>query len=69
MCYLPTWPFFKGGSGGMPPRLPPPDRYRHFDWSLLPSNRDSDDEDDSIKPQPRCIQRVEFQTPVSVYKV
>ena len=64
MCYLPTWPFFTGGRGEMPPKSPPPpDRHhRHFDWSLL-SNFDG--VDDSVKPQPRCIQRIEYLTPVA----
>ena len=64
MCYLPTWPFFTGGSD-IPEKSPPPDRYHHFDW-LLRTNSDGDD--DSVKPQPRCIQRVEFQTPASEVK-
>ena len=64
MCYLPTWPFFTGGRGDhdIPGRLSSPIRYHHFDWSVR-SNFNF--VDDSVKPQPRCIQRVEFQTPVS----
>ena len=65
MCYLPTWPYFTGGPGEMLPKLPPPGRHRHFDWSLLPN---FDGVDDSVKPQPRCIQRIEYLTPVA-YKV
>ena len=69
MCYLPTWPFFTGGRGGMPPRLPPPDRHHHFDWSLLSNNSNGvESVDDSVRPQPRCIQRIEFLPPVA-YKV
>jgi len=68
ICYLPTWPFFPGAPG-----YPPPDRYR-FDWSLLrSSNFDDDGVGEWVKPQPRCIQRIEFQTPISesesAYKV
>ena len=65
MCYLPTWPFFTGGSG-KPGKIP--SRFHPFDWSEssgLLSN--SDGVDDSVKPNPRCIPRVEFQTPISAY--
>jgi len=65
MCYLPTWPFFTGGPGISEILFPPvtsSGRYHHFDWTSRPN---SDGVDDSVKPQPRCIQRVEFQTPVS----
>ena len=64
LCYLPTWPFFTGGPGKIPFPVP----YHHFDWPLLSNS--GDDHDDSVKPQPRCIQRTELvpQTPVSAYK-
>ncbi|KAF8817635.1 hypothetical protein BYT27DRAFT_7181762 [Phlegmacium glaucopus] len=57
ICYLPTWPFFTGGPGYKPPRSR--SRFRHFDWSLRRSMPD-DGPDDSIKPQPRCIRRIEL---------
>ena len=53
ICYLPTWPFFTGGPGGRPP----PGRFHHFHWPL--GRSDSGGNDDSVRPQPRCIQRIE----------
>jgi hypothetical protein len=47
ICYLPTWPFFRGGTGG-PLR---------FHWPLGGSGPGGID--DSARPQPRCIQRIE----------
>ena len=61
MCYLPTWPFFTDGSG-IPQGLSPPGRYHHFDRTL---RSNSDGVDDWVKPQPMCIQRVEFHIVVS----
>lgn len=64
ICYLPTWPFFTGEGEDIPGRLPP--SVRQLDWSLR-SNFEG--VDDSVKPQPRCIPRIEFQTPISDYEV
>ncbi|KAJ7248220.1 hypothetical protein B0H12DRAFT_722676 [Mycena haematopus] len=43
MCYLPTWPFFDRPGPGGGPPLPPPDG--------LPA--------ESLRPQPRCMRRLE----------
>ncbi|KAJ7762140.1 hypothetical protein B0H16DRAFT_1368950 [Mycena metata] len=60
MCYLPTWPFMGGGGRGGPGRRPErPDSPRSSRTHVESS---SADDDDYLRPQPRCVRRLEPYT-------
>jgi len=58
MCYLPTWPFGGPGCSGGFPRPPPRDS-PDGQPPATPIHPDSIAEPDYLRPQPRCVRRLE----------
>ncbi|KAJ7148669.1 hypothetical protein C8R43DRAFT_514042 [Mycena crocata] len=57
ICYLPTWPFAGGGGDG-----PPVSHIRPEDHSRIRDNLPATLAEDYLRPQPRCVRRLEPYT-------